>query len=183
MIIFVKELIARQNSTSILNAMIKDFEIIKGQLQELSDIVNSFKSEAVQLKIIEMLLVEGNKFKDQEGSAISEVPDAFTNQPPKGTIEKRKKRGSKSKIEKEGEKKSSVPKGRPGPNPTLNKLVDENFFKTKKTIRDVIDYVKVNLAYTFKQSDFSGPLGRLVRENKLKREQNPDTKQYEYINY
>jgi hypothetical protein len=34
--------------------MIKDFETVK-QLKELSDVINGFKSEAVQLRIIELL--------------------------------------------------------------------------------------------------------------------------------
>jgi len=33
--------------------MIKNFEEIKKQLNELSTVINSFKSEAVQLRIIE----------------------------------------------------------------------------------------------------------------------------------
>lgn len=35
--------------------MIKNFEIVKKQLSELAGIVNSFKSEAVQLRIVELI--------------------------------------------------------------------------------------------------------------------------------
>ena len=37
-----------------------DFEKVKGQLKELSELINSFKSEAVQLKLIDMIFQEGN---------------------------------------------------------------------------------------------------------------------------
>ena len=38
--------------------MIKNFEEIKEQLRELSEIVNSFTSEAVQLRIVELVFGE-----------------------------------------------------------------------------------------------------------------------------
>jgi len=37
-----------------------DFEKVKGQLKELSELINSFKSEAVQLKLIDMIFQDGS---------------------------------------------------------------------------------------------------------------------------
>jgi hypothetical protein len=36
--------------------MIKNFENVKAQIAELASVINSFKSEAVQLRIIELVL-------------------------------------------------------------------------------------------------------------------------------
>jgi len=38
--------------------MITDFEILKKQLTELAKVVNSFKLEAVQLKVTELVLTK-----------------------------------------------------------------------------------------------------------------------------
>ena len=45
--------------------MIKNFEEIKTQLKDLSEIVNSFKSEAVQLKIVELVFGLDTEIKEQ----------------------------------------------------------------------------------------------------------------------
>jgi len=39
--------------------MLKDLEQLKKQLAELAEVINSFKSEAVQLKIIEFIFKGG----------------------------------------------------------------------------------------------------------------------------
>ena len=38
--------------------MIKNFEEIKSQLKDLSEVINRFKSEAVQLRIVEFVFVD-----------------------------------------------------------------------------------------------------------------------------
>ena len=49
------------------------------------------------------------------------------------------------------------------------------------TIKNIVEHCDQNLALKYKQSDFSGALGRYVRDGKLKREKN-DENQYEYTN-
>jgi hypothetical protein len=61
----------------------------------------------------------------------------------------------------------------------LDRLVSEGFFKKPRTIKELVEHCSHNLALKYKQSDFSGPLGRLTRDVKLKRTKNAD-KQYEY---
>ena len=48
-----------------------------------------------------------------------------------------------------------------------------------RTINDLIEHCKHNLARTFKANEFSGKLGRMVRNSELTRKKNTD-KQYEY---
>jgi hypothetical protein len=62
---------------------------------------------------------------------------------------------------------------------TLSQLLSGNFFDKPRTIKDVIDHCKHNLARTFRANEFSGKLGRMVRDHELTRKKNAD-KQYEY---
>jgi hypothetical protein len=157
--------------------MIKDFETVKSQLRELAEVINTFKSEAVQLKLIEILF-KGSKVDTPVPPL--EPPAEVTEVEKTGTTGKRKK--TKKVTAGENEKKTSAPKGRPGPLTTLEQLVNEGFFKTKRTIGDVVKHCKVNLTITYKSTDLSGVLMKLVRDKKLKRVQNPATNQYEYSN-
>ncbi|WP_407526861.1 hypothetical protein PDL71_06240 [Lacibacter sp. MH-610] len=155
--------------------MIKNFETVRKQLEELSTVINSFKSENVQLKIID-LLFKGVKISDE--ALDNEEKDEGLSE---NTLQKRKQR-RKKKVAENGEKKPRTSKGRPGPSQTLDKLVSEGYFKTKKTIGDIVKHCNTSLALTYKASDLSGILMKLVRDQKLKREKNETSNQYEYIN-
>jgi hypothetical protein len=62
---------------------------------------------------------------------------------------------------------------------TLTQLLAGNFFDKPRTINDIIEHCKHNLARTFKPNEFSGKLARMVRNGALTRKKNAD-KQYEY---
>jgi hypothetical protein len=159
--------------------MIKDFETVIKQLQELSTVINNFKSEAIQLRIIE-LLFKGVTVKD---NIDGEEDDHEDTPPPAATGKrKRKKRTSKKGENVDPERKTTATKGRPGPLKTLEKLVADGYFKTKKAIGNIVEHCKDNLTLTYKSTDLSGSLMKLVRDKKLKREKNSATSQYEYIN-
>ena len=64
---------------------------------------------------------------------------------------------------------------------TLTTLVEENYFEEARTIGDIVAHCEENLARKFKANEFSGKLGRLVREKTLARKKNADS-QYEYQN-
>src|SRR6266508_7025079 len=75
-------------------------------------------------------------------------------------------------------KKAKAPGGT-GAVATLSQLASGTFFDKPRTIKDLIDHCKHNLARTFKANEFSGKLGRMVRNGELTRKKNAD-KQYEY---
>ena len=50
--------------------MIQDFEEVKKQLAELSDVLNKFKSEQVQLKIVELVFTR-TRVESEQPSAQS----------------------------------------------------------------------------------------------------------------
>lgn len=150
--------------------MIKNFEEIKLQLKELSDIVNSFKSEAVQLRIVELIFgVDAEHEQDDQ----DEAPTKSKRKPV------RKKRAAKKSEEDTPKKANSKKPSGQGAVATLIKLVDDGFFKEPKSIGDIVEHCDHNLARKFRTNEFSGKLGRLVREGTLTRTKNSES-QYEY---
>jgi hypothetical protein len=154
--------------------MIKNYEVIKEQLRELAGVINTFKSEAVQLRLVELVFqaVEtdsGNEPGGGEGGTADRERSS------------RRRRRTKATPgqQKEGTPSKSTGGGRPGGKAMLDRLHGEAFFKKPKTIKQLVEHCEHNLAFKYKQSDFSGPLGRLTRDGKLKRTKNTD-KQYEY---
>lgn len=149
--------------------MLKDFEAIKAQLAELADVINKFKSEAVQLRIVELVL-QGNNV-ETGGKSSNEVVT-----PKKG--KKKRKPASSSTNTADGKKKKAS--GGTGAIATLVKLYGEDFFSKPRTISDILAHCETNLARRIKANEISGKLGRMVRSGELKRTKNTDN-QYEYI--
>ncbi len=156
--------------------MIKDFETVKQQLKELSDVINSFKSENVQLKIIE-LIFKGVKVVDE---TTEEDEDTGTPPPSNGGRKKAPRKKRTSISGEQPDKKGSAPKGRPGPTQIIESLIDSGFFNSKKLIGDIVQHCKTNMALTYKSTDISPILVKLVRDQKLKRVKNSESGQYEY---
>jgi hypothetical protein len=149
--------------------MIKNFDEVKKQLAELSDVVNKFKSEQVQLKIVDLVF--------REVGVDSEQRETELNPALKKRVHRKKTNGNSATPEKESGKKRGASKGN-GPMPTLEQFIQEGFFNQKRTIGTVVDHCKTK-ARNFKNNELSGPLGRLVQNNKLSRTKNADG-QWEY---
>jgi len=158
--------------------MIKDFETVKNQLKELSTVINNFKSEAVQLKIIELIfkgvVIDNGEVREENDDAIQS-----TAKTPKT---RKSRKNNKSGDTSEGGKKASNKSGKLGPWSAVDQLLSEDYFKTKKSIGEIVEHCKNNLALPIKANEISGKLAALVRQRKLKRERNADNKQYEYSN-
>ncbi len=148
--------------------MIENFDEVKAQLAELSDIINKFKSEQVQLKIVELIFGAAGRAAEHQGEGAL---------PPR-------KRGRRSKKKTEGpvpkadNGKKRAARG-DGPAATLEQFIQEGFFSQKRTIGAAVEHCKAK-ARNFKNNELSGPLGRLVRNNKLSRTKNADG-QWEYV--
>lgn len=148
--------------------MLKDFEAIKTQLAELADVINKFKSEAVQLRIIELVL-QGRR-AEGSGGAHSELAPAR-----KG----KKKRKTSSGTANKGDEKKKRASGGTGAIATLVKVYEEGFFAKPRTISDILAHCETNLARRIKANEISTKLARMVRSGELKRAKNADN-QYEY---
>ena len=145
--------------------MIKNFDVIKEQLKELAGVINSFKSEAVQLRLIELVFEAAEGGSDEESGR-----DA----PAKEDRPRRQARKKAAKSPAAAATSKAKGSGRPGGKAMLDRLHGEGFFKKPKTIKQLVEHCEHNLAFKYKQSDFSGPLGRLTRDGKLKRTKNSD---------
>lgn len=157
--------------------MIQNFEEVKKQLAELSEVVNKFKSEAVQLRIVELVFA-GTKVAP-DGDAVDE-PEASASPKHSKNPKKRKRKAAADPAN--GDKATGSKKKRAagsGAKPTLEQFIADGFFNQKRTIGNIVEHCKLK-ARSFKANELSGPLGRLVRDNILSRTTNAEN-QFEYI--
>ena len=143
--------------------MSKHIEKLKKQLVEVAEVVNSFQSEAVQVRIIDRLLdvmIESEK-ADGDGSEI------FS------------KKGRKIRSDDEN---SAIPgRKKPGATKILNQLLSTDFFDVQRSISSIAQYCKDQFDSDFKTSELSGILLKLANENKLRRERSNENNRFEYI--
>ena len=99
---------------------IKNFDALKKQLQELHPILNAFKSEAVQLRIVELIWDATPELYEPPSS--EEKPRKRT----RGRRRSSAKSGTKAKAA--GPAKKTARGRRPGPLTVLNELIDEGLF-------------------------------------------------------
>ena len=146
--------------------MNKQIEKLKKQLIEISEVVNSFKSEAVQVKIIDKLfdaMSESDKH-DNEGNNT----DTFTKKNHK------RSEGNDGYPFSTGRKKLGATK-------VLNQLLNTELFDKPQSISSIANFCKQNFNSDFKTSELSGILLKLAKENKLRRERNNDNNRFEYV--
>jgi hypothetical protein len=156
--------------------MIKNFAELKKELSELAGVVNSFKSEAVQLRIVDLVFRGVEIPEEEEGDPRQERQTTQR----RGTSRKTKKSTTNGTSAKKDEKKPGRGGRRAGAAAILTQLIDEGFFKTKRTINAIIDHAGKKKARKFKANELSGPLARFVRDGRLDRDPNKDG-QYEYF--
>jgi hypothetical protein len=150
--------------------MINNSEEIKKQLKELAPIVNSFTSETVQIKLVELLF----QVKDEESP--TDTFDQNKLKPKRKSKRKRSATGDKETANSSKGKKA----GKRGPAALLTELIDEGYFNKKHSINDIVSFCSTNKATILKPNEFSTTLGRFVRDKRLNRETNKDG-QYEYF--
>src|ERR1044072_9163619 len=115
--------------------MSKHIEKLKKQLVEVAEVVNSFQSEAVQVRIIDRLLevmIESEKV-DADGSEIFNK---------KG----RRMRADDDSFTSTGRKK-------PGATKILNQLLATDFFDQSRSISSIANYCKEKFDSDFKNSE------------------------------
>lgn len=93
------------------------------------------------------------------------------------------KRAAKKKTEKKAPTKKAPARQRGdrlGPKKLLEQLIQERFFSEPRVIKDVIAYVADTMGRTYKATELSPALVRLLRDKRLSRTKNADG-QYEYV--
>jgi hypothetical protein len=153
--------------------MLNDIDLNKNKLKELSEVLNLFKSEAVQLRIVEFLFNKSNE--DAIEVQTTKSHNTKSNHKTKKILPKNGKITKTDKIANHKKTSSS-----PGQSVILEELIQNGWFEKPKTIGDIIKYCTENHAKKFKSTDISPYLVSRIRNNTLKRIKNPETKQYEY---
>jgi len=143
--------------------MSKPIEKLKKQLIEISEVVNAFQSEAVQVKVVSKLLDAMIEFERGE-------IEGHDHTPKKITIPK-----TAATDHNESNRK------KPGATKVLNQLLSTDFFKQPHSISSVAEYCKEQFNSDFKTSELSGILLKLANENKLKRQRNDESNRFEYV--
>ncbi len=152
-------------------ATIMQSEEFKNELKEIAEILNQFKSEAVQLKVLDMLAGQLT----------------FPSGPP---IDRKRKRPAKRHAQKEEkpppDEMAKQPRPKPGSRASgggahsvILRLLDEGFFSKPQTISAITKHTSERLGRRLKANECSPTLLRLLRSGKLTRSKNKDG-QYEY---
>ena len=152
-----------------------DIDELQKKLKAIADTVNSFKSEAVQLRVVDVLLGELGA-----SDAASSVPlPAFPEAGKKARRRREKVSSTAPGAKAKPVRKSPRGSGSPGAYAMINELLGDGFFRTPKTIGSIVDHCRTALGHHYKANECSPALLRLLRDEKLKRQKNKDG-QYEY---
>src|SRR5687767_11557499 len=111
--------------------MIKNFDVIKEQLKELAGVINSFKSEAVQLRLIELVFEAAEGGSDEESGKGAPAKES-----------RPRRQGRKKPVTSTAAAVTSKAKGsgRPGGKAMLDRLHGEGFFKKPKAIKQLVEH-------------------------------------------
>lgn len=147
---------------------------LKTRLDAIADTVNRFKSEAVQLRVVEALLAS------LKGAQIGTTkPEPHVKRPRRSV--KRKATADAASAGKPTKKRQTTrTSSSPGASAAINDLLANGFFKKPQTIAAVIAHCGTQRGHHYKANECSTPLLRLLRDEKLTRAKNSDG-QYEYL--
>ena len=149
-----------------------DLNQLQKKIRALADTVNVFKSEAVQLRVINILLAEIGIGAGGVAAAVArEVAPAAAP----------RKRGRPAGAAKPAAAKRAARKGAatPGAYAMISSLYDKGYFSSGRTLSAVVDRLHTLTGRTYKASECSPALLRFFRDRKLKRKKNVKG-QYEY---
>ena len=144
--------------------MSRQIEKLKKQLTEIAEVVNSFQSEAVQVRVVDRLLDEIMETERTDADS-ADVLSKKNRRLLSGNTEDQDDRGRK----------------KPGATKVLNQLINGDYFKTPHSISSIASYCKDNYDSDFKTSELSGILLKLSKENKLKRLKSHENNRFEYV--
>ena len=145
------------------------------RIKSFSDTVNAFKSEAVQIHVIEVLL---NKL----GVGTISLANTSVGTSRQGKKKRTPRKAVPAKDVKSGNQSQRAGKasGSPGASAMISALLDSGFFKSGKTIGNIVSHCETSKGHHYKASECSPALLHLLRGGKLERKKNDDG-QYEYI--
>ena len=149
---------------------------LKKELGHLAGLLNQFKSETVQVKLLDRFLSGVGSVVQPVVAAVS-APFAAPKRRgrPPGSGKKSAVKATAAAAGRPGRRKRS----KMGATGALHKLIESGFFKAHRSIAEVTNACKSKLGLDIAVTNLSGPLMRFVSEKKLVRAKNKDDK-YEY---
>lgn len=142
--------------------MIQNFEQIREQLEKLAPTINAYKSEAVQLRIVELVFAQ------------RPVAPVFSNPASKVTVPDDPPSVSADEKQRKPRKVVAKKAGRPGPGAMVDTLIEEGYFKAAKGVSEVVKYCRESKVEMYSNTEISVSLSRAVKAGKLKREKTAD---------
>jgi hypothetical protein len=171
------EFLARKEYFSYSTFMINIPATIRKGIGELATVLNQFKSEAVQVKLLDRFLSGVTETATAVSTPLTSAAPKRRGRPPGSGAKKVLKDSAVVTVnvgKKRGRKRSKM-----GATGALHKLMASGFFKTRRSISDVTEACKNKLGMDIAVTNLSGPLMRFVSEKKLLRAKNKDDK-FEY---
>lgn len=154
-----------------------DLDELQKKIKAIAEVVNAFKSESVQLRVVDVLLgqldVTGNISSPQQPPAKANIRRATKKT---SKVDPKTKTASKANDQKRKPARST---STPGAFASINQLMTGGFFKNPKTIGAIVSHCGASKGHHYKANECSTPLLRLLRDGKLSRKKNKDG-QYEY---
>lgn len=145
-----------------------DLDELQTKLKAMAETINLFKSEAVQLRVIEVLL-----------GHLGAVPEKPITAPKAGSKSRRRRAKPASSTETKASPARRSSRTSASSGALISDLLSSGFFKTPQTISKIVEHCARTRGHHFKASQCSPVLLRLVRDRKLERHKNKDG-QYEY---
>jgi hypothetical protein len=137
---------------------------LKEDLTKLAGVLNQFKSETVQVKLLEQFF---GIFPAPGSELVNPTDKPRRGRPPKGQTQL-------ASAPAKQRKRSAV-----GATGVLNALLSKGYFKSRRTIADIVQASGSKVGVPIKVTSLSGPLAKLVQEGQLQRAKNKDDK-FEY---
>ena len=141
---------------------------LKDDLRKLAGVLNQFRSEAVQVRLLEQF----SRILPSPGSELVNPTE-------------KPRRGRPPKVQTSVIQPNVVPARRKGKRSAmgatgaLNALLSKGYFKSRRTIADIVQACESKVGVSIKVTNLSGPLARFVQEGKLQRAKNKADK-FEY---
>jgi len=164
-----------------------DLEEIQKHLKSIAAVVNAFKSESVQLRVVEVLLAQldvapvtpnGTETGDTQ-SRRSKRRKSVAKKSSKPEQSQTNEGASIQKPKSEKALKKPRASGSPGGYAMVTQLVKDGFFRKPQTIGGITGHCSTAKGHHYKANEISPGLLRLLRDGQLKRQKNKDG-QYEY---
>jgi len=155
-----------------------DLDELQKRLKAIAEVVNAFKSEAVQLRVVEVLLGQLGVPPAPANSVDSKPPKRTKRRRPSTKTDSTANEVEKAQPQKPA-RKAERASASPGAFTMISQLLGDGFFKTPRTISAIVAHCGTSKGHHYKANECSPALLRLLRDGKLKREKNKDG-QYEY---